>query len=109
MLNSIYGMTVTDVVKNEITYDEEWGIEAASTEEEIEKYQIELKKLLNDVDKIKEVTDCDEEQMIAPWSKSSILREDEPGEMLNPKEILKNVPRHSGNYVEVPIVISEEA
>ncbi len=78
-------------------------------EEEIEKYQIELKKLLNDVDKIKEVTDCDEEQMIAPWSKSSILREDEPGEMLNPKEILKNVPRHSGNYVEVPIVISEEA
>lgn len=78
-------------------------------EEEIEKYQIELKKLLNDVDKIKEVTDCDEEQMIAPWSKNSILREDEPGEMLNPKEILKNVPRHSGNYVEVPIVISEEA
>lgn len=78
-------------------------------EKEIEKYQIELKKLLNDVDKIKEVTDCDEEQMIAPWSKSSILREDEPGEMLNPKEILKNVPRHSGNYVEVPIVISEEA
>lgn len=78
-------------------------------EEEIEKYQIELKKLLNDVDKIKEVTDCDEEQMIAPWSKSSILREDKPGEMLNPKEILKNVPRHSGNYVEVPIVISEEA
>lgn len=78
-------------------------------EEEIEKYQIELKKLLNDVDKIKEVTDCDEEQMIAPWNKNSILREDEPGEMLNPKEILKNVPRHSGNYVEVPIVISEEA
>lgn len=78
-------------------------------EKEIEKYQIELKKLLNDVDKIKEVTDCDEEQMIAPWSKNSILREDEPGEMLNPKEILKNVPRHSGNYVEVPIVISEEA
>lgn len=78
-------------------------------EEEIEKYQIELKKLLNDVDKIKEVTDCDDEQMIAPWSKNSVLREDEPKEMLNPKEILKNVPRHSGNYIEVPIVISEEA
>ena len=76
-------------------------------DDEIEKYQVELKQLLNDVDKIKEVEGYDEERMIAPWSKNTITREDEPGEMLNPKEVLKNAPRHSGNYIEVPIVISE--
>lgn len=78
-------------------------------EAEIEKYQVELQKLLNDVDKIKEVEGYDEERMIAPWSKDTRPREDEGKEMLNPKEVLKNAPKHSGNYIEVPIVISEEA
>lgn len=78
-------------------------------EDEIEKYQVELQKLLNDVDKIKAVEGYDEERMIAPWSKDTTLREDKSGEMLNPKEVLKNAPKHSGNYIEVPIVISEEA
>lgn len=78
-------------------------------EDEIEKYQVELKQLLNDVDKIKDVEGYDEERMIAPWSKDTVLRDDQPGEMLNPKEVLKNAPKHSGNYIEVPIVISEEA
>ena len=36
------------------------------TEEEIEKYQVELKKLLNDVDKINEVEGYDDEILIAP-------------------------------------------
>ena len=76
-------------------------------EGEIEKYQIELEKLLNDVDKIKEVEGYDEEKMIAPWTKNTITREDKSGEMLNPKEVLKNAPRYSGNYIEVPIVISD--
>ena len=78
-------------------------------EDEIEKYQVELQKLLNNVDKIKEVEGYDEERMIAPWSKDTTPREDEAKEMLNPKEVLKNAPKHSGNYIEVPIVISEEA
>ncbi len=76
-------------------------------EEEVEKYQVELKQLLDDVDKIKEVEGYDDERMIAPWAKDTITREDKPGEMLNPKEVLKNAPKHSGNYIEVPIVISE--
>lgn len=38
MLNSIYGMTVTDIVKDEITYDEEWGTKDVSLEDEIKKY-----------------------------------------------------------------------
>ena len=39
MLNSIYGMTVTDIVKDNIIYeDEEWGVEPVNTDEELEKY-----------------------------------------------------------------------
>lgn len=76
---------------------------------EIEKYQVELKQLLDDVDQIKNVENYDTEKMIAPWQKDTILRDDIEDEMLDPKEVIKNAPKHSGNYIEVPIVISEEA
>ena len=38
MLNSIYGMSVTDVVKDEHTYNDEWGLDPADIDEQIEKY-----------------------------------------------------------------------
>ncbi len=78
------------------------------TEEEIEKYQVELKKLLNEVEKINEVKGYDDDILIACWNESTKLRKDEQGEMLNPKEVIENAPRHSGNYIEVPVVIKEE-
>ena len=46
MLNSIFGMTVTDVVKDEITYDDEWGVEPASLETEIENYNTKKSRFL---------------------------------------------------------------
>ena len=46
MLNSIYGMTVTDIVKDEITYEDEWGQEQASIEEEIERYNSKKSRFL---------------------------------------------------------------
>lgn len=76
------------------------------SEEEIEKYQVELKKLLDDVEKINEVKGYDDEILISCWEENTKLRKDEKGEMLNPKEVLENVPRHSGNYIAVPVVIS---
>ena len=76
------------------------------SEEEIEKYQVELKKLLNDVEKINEVKGYDDEILISCWEENTKLRKDEKGEMLNPKEVLENVSRHSGNYIAVPVVIS---
>lgn len=75
-------------------------------EEEIEKYRVQLKQLLNDVEKINDVKGYDDEILIACWEEDTKLRKDEPGEMLNPKEVLENVPRHSGNYIAVPVVIS---
>ena len=76
-------------------------------ENEIEKYQVELKQLLNDVEKINEVEGYDEEILIAPWDQDADLRCDEVGKMLEKEEVLKNVPNHSGNYITVPVVIGE--
>ena len=70
------------------------------SDSEMEKYQIE-------VEKINDVVGYDDQFLIAPWSDDSTLREDESGEMLEAKEVLLNVPRHSGNYIEVPVVIGE--
>lgn len=76
-------------------------------EEEIEKYQVELKQLLNDIEKINDVVGYDDDILISCWDDKTNLRADEAGEMLSPKEVLENVPRHSGNYIEVPVVINE--
>ena len=76
------------------------------TDKEVEKYQVELKKLLDDVEKINEVEGYDDDILIAPWSENTKLRKDEPQDMLNPKDVLENAPRHSGNYISVPVVIS---
>ena len=77
------------------------------TEEEIEKYQVELKQLLNEVEKINEVKGYDDEILIAPWSDNTTLRSDSEEEMLDPKKVIENAPKHSGNYIEVPVVIGE--
>ena len=76
------------------------------TEKEIEKFQVQLKQLLDDVEKINEVKGYDDDILIACWKNNAELRKDEAGEMLDPKEVLENAPRHSGNYIAVPVVIS---
>lgn len=81
----------------------------AISESELEKYQVQLKQIIDSVDKIKEVEVNDDKMLIANWSKETTPREDIAGEMLNPKEVINNAPRHSGNYIEVPVVIGEES
>lgn len=76
-------------------------------ENEREKYQVELKKIFNALEKINEVKDYDDDIIINPTSEKCELRKDEIGQMLTNEEILKNVPRHNGNYIEVPVVINE--
>ncbi len=76
-------------------------------EEEIEKFRVQLKKLMDDIDKIKEVKGFDEDLMISPVEYNTELRTDEEGKMLDYKEVMKNVPHSTGNFVEVPVMLNE--
>lgn len=77
------------------------------TEEEIENYQIELKKLLDEVDKIKEIEVSNQELLVTPVSHESILRSDSDTRSVEFNEIKKNVPVYNGNFVEVPVMVNE--
>ena len=46
MVNSCYGMTVTDICRNEIIYSDEWGTEKANVEEAISKYNNSFSRFL---------------------------------------------------------------
>ncbi len=77
------------------------------TEEEIEKFRIQLKVLMDDIDKIKDVKDCDTEFMYTPIEFNAKLREDRVGSMLDAKESTLNAPKKNGNFIEVPVMIYE--
>lgn len=75
------------------------------TEEELEKYQRDLKILFDEIDKIKDLNDFDENKMIAPWEEDiDINRESVPVDNDN---LLLNVPKKKGNFVEVPVMVNE--
>lgn len=46
MLNSIYGMCVTDIVKDKAVYGDEWGVNKVNIDEEIENYNNSRKRFL---------------------------------------------------------------
>lgn len=77
------------------------------SDEDIEKYRVQLKTLLNEVDKIRDMKDYDEEEMFTPVTHDARLREDTPLEMLDYKTALKNAPRTNGNFIEVPVMLNE--
>ena len=76
-------------------------------EEEIEQYQVDLAKLIEDIDKIKDIKGYDDELMISPVEYNSELRKDEEGQMLDYKVATKNAPHSTGNFVEVPVMLNE--
>jgi len=74
---------------------------------EIEKYQVDLKKLLDDVDKIKDIEVNSNELLVTPVDHESILRNDNDTRSVEFNEIKKNVPATTGNFVEVPVMVNE--
>ena len=75
------------------------------TKEELEKYQKDLKILFDEIDKIKDLDAFDEEKMISPnenkYDLNSNMHEVEKNNLLN------NVPKKKGNFIEVPVMINE--
>lgn len=79
----------------------------AVTDEEIDKYQVELKQLLNEVDKIKDIDIDKEELLVTPVGHESVPRSDECTHTISFDEVKKNVPSSMGNFVEVPVMVNE--
>ena len=72
---------------------------------EIEKYQKDLKVLFDEIDKIKELNDFDDDKMISPCNNSFNL--EEKMTLVDQDNLLLNVPKKKGNFVEVPVMVSE--
>lgn len=77
------------------------------TDEELENYEIELKKLLDDVEKIKDIEVDSNELLVTPVEHKSILRSDNDTRSVKFLEIKKNIPATNGNFVEVPVMVNE--
>ena len=77
------------------------------SDSDVEIFQVELKKLLDEVSKITDVKGYDDEIMFTPSENKATMREDIEGEMLSAKEALANAPKKNGNFVEVPVMINE--
>ena len=78
-----------------------------ASDEEIEKYRIDLKKMITEIDKIKELNDFDEDLLIAPWESNTSLRENDTLE-IEKSDILKNVPSKKGNFISVDVEVLKD-
>ncbi len=75
------------------------------TEEELQKYQKDLKILLDEVDKIKDIDDFDDEKMFSPTDNTFDL--ERKNISVTNENVLLNVPKKMGNFVEAPVMINE--
>ena len=77
------------------------------SEDEIDKYAVDLKKLLDDVDKIKDIETDSDDLLVTPVEYESNLRDDNDTSSVDFNEVKKNVPAVAGNFVEVPVMVNE--
>ena len=73
-------------------------------EEDIEKYKLQLKQILDEVNRINEVN-VDEDILISPTINKNIYREDVGVD--ESVDILKNAPKTSGNYIEIKRFVND--
>lgn len=74
------------------------------SDEEIEKYKVGLKQILNELERINEVNVSDD-ILISPTSNKNVYRED-VGIDEN-IDVLKNAPKTSGNYIEIKRFVND--
>ena len=77
------------------------------SDSEIEKYARDLKLLLDDVDKIKDIETNTDDLLVTPVEYNSNLRKDSDTSSIDFNDIKKNVPATVGNFVEVPVMVNE--
>lgn len=73
-------------------------------DEDIEKYKVQLKQILNEIERINEVN-VEEDILISPTLNKNVYREDIG---INEEfDILKNAPKKSGNYIEIKRFVND--
>ena len=77
------------------------------SESELNRYSVQLKELLNEVEKINNVEVNEEDLLITPVEHTTSLREDENKNSISFEDVKKNAPKTDGNFVEVPVMINE--
>ncbi|MGQ9461768.1 MAG: Asp-tRNA(Asn)/Glu-tRNA(Gln) amidotransferase subunit GatC [Candidatus Fervidibacter sp.] len=77
------------------------------SEEEIERYTWELNRVLEHIEKLKELDIEGVEPTSHAVPLSNVFRPDEPGEPLPREEVLKNAPDAVDGYFRVPRVVEE--
>lgn len=74
-------------------------------ENDIIKYKVELKQIMNQIDLINKVNIDEEEILISPSENKNIYKEDV---FVNEDvDILKNAPKSNGNYIEIKRFLNE--
>ena len=74
-------------------------------EGEREKLTADLQRILDLVDKLRELDTTGVEPLVYLNEETDALRADEVADQLNRNEALKNAPRHDGQFFRVPKVI----
>ena len=68
-----------------------------------------FQKIVNFVDKLKEVdTEGVKPLVFVNENVTNVLRIDEPGEMVSKEEALKNAPEKDSNYIKIPNVLKQK-
>ena len=75
------------------------------TEEELEKYQRDLKILFDEIDKIKDLNDFDDDRMFSPCENKVDINNNM--NEVDKDNLLLNVPKKKGNFIEVPVMVNE--
>jgi len=79
------------------------------SEEERDEIKSDLEKMIGFVDKLGELDTTGIAPLLHMSSPAKVLRDDEPGGMLNREEALSNAPQHNGEYFTVPKAIQKPA
>lgn len=76
-------------------------------DEEIDTYRKDLKKLIDEIDKIKDIEVKTDDVLIAPIEHEVRFRDDEDIRNVPFDEIKKNIPKTVGNFVEVVVMVND--
>ncbi len=74
------------------------------SDEDVEKYKIQLRQILNEMEKINEV-DVEGDILISPSNNSNEYREDIG--LDEEVDILSNAPKKNGNYIEIKRFVND--